>query len=127
MFILVVGAGKVGYYLAKELIENGHEVVVMEKDRARADQIADELGSIVVPHDGCEGKYLGEAGCSRADIVAAVTGDDASRVRARFAGAANRCGRSTRRRAGRGRRRRDASNAGHAARQDAGGLTCSCS
>jgi trk system potassium uptake protein TrkA len=36
----------------------------------------DELGSIVVPHDGCEGKYLGEAGSNRADIVAAVTGDD---------------------------------------------------
>jgi trk system potassium uptake protein TrkA len=76
MFILVVGGGKVGYYLAKELIENGHEVVVMEKDRSRADQIADELGSIVIAHDGCEGAYLGEAGCARADIVAAVTGDD---------------------------------------------------
>jgi trk system potassium uptake protein TrkA len=76
MFILVVGGGKVGYYLAKELIENGHEVVVMEKDAARASQIADELGSIVIPHDGCEGAYLGEAGCARADIVAAVTGDD---------------------------------------------------
>ena len=76
MFVLVVGGGKVGYYLTKELVENGHEVVLMEKDRARANQIADELGSIVVPHDGCEGKYLGEAGCSRADIVAAVTGDD---------------------------------------------------
>jgi trk system potassium uptake protein TrkA len=76
MFVLVVGGGKVGYYLTKELVENGHEVVLMEKDRNRANQIADELGSIVVPHDGCEGKYLGEAGCSRADIVAAVTGDD---------------------------------------------------
>ena len=48
----------------------------MEKDRARATQITDELGSVVVPHDGCEGKYLGEAGSNRADIVAAVTGDD---------------------------------------------------
>ncbi|HEY7524853.1 MAG TPA: TrkA family potassium uptake protein [Candidatus Limnocylindrales bacterium] len=76
MFVLVVGGGKVGYYLAKELIEAGHEVVLMEKDRGRADQIADEIGSIVIPHDGCEGKYLGEAGCNRADIVAAVTGDD---------------------------------------------------
>ena len=76
MFVLVVGGGKVGYYLAKELIESSHEVVLMEKDRARADQIADEIGSIVVAHDGCEGKYLGEAGCARADIVAAVTGDD---------------------------------------------------
>ena len=76
MFVLVVGGGKVGYYLAKELIEAGHEVVLMEKDRERADQIADEIGSIVVAHDGCEGKYLGQAGSNRADIVAAVTGDD---------------------------------------------------
>jgi trk system potassium uptake protein TrkA len=76
MFVLVVGGGKVGYYLTKELVESGHEVVLMEKDRDRASQIADEVGSIVVPHDGCEGKYLGEAGANRADIVAAVTGDD---------------------------------------------------
>jgi trk system potassium uptake protein TrkA len=76
MFVLVIGGGKVGYYLTKELIESGHEVVLMEKDRSRAEQIADEIGSIVIAHDGCEGKYLGEAGCARADIVAAVTGDD---------------------------------------------------
>src|SRR3954452_7555998 len=76
MFVLVVGGGKVGYYLTKELVESGHEVVLMEKDRDRASQIADEVGSIVVPHDGCEGKYLGQAGSNRADIVAAVTGDD---------------------------------------------------
>jgi trk/ktr system potassium uptake protein len=76
VFVLVVGGGKVGYYLTKELLESGHEVVLMEKDRARASQIADEIGSIVVPNDGCEGQYLREAGCSRADIVAAVTGDD---------------------------------------------------
>src|SRR5512135_707960 len=76
MFVLVVGGGKVGYYLTKELLEAGHEVVLMEKDRARASQISDEIGSIVVANDGCEGKYLGEAGCSRADIVADVTGDD---------------------------------------------------
>ena len=76
MFVLVVGGGKVGYYLAKELIESNHEVVVMEKDRARADQIADEIGSIVIAHDGCEGAYLAEAGATRADVVAAVTGDD---------------------------------------------------
>ena len=48
MFVLVIGGGKVGYYLAKELLGSGHEVVLMEKDRARAGQIADEIGSIVV-------------------------------------------------------------------------------
>jgi len=76
MFVLVVGGGKVGYYLTKELLESGHEVALMEKDRGRADQIADEIGSVVISQDGCEGKYLREAGANRADIVAAVTGDD---------------------------------------------------
>src|SRR5512139_544957 len=76
MFVLVVGGGKVGYYLAKELIESGHEVALMEKDRRRGDQIKEEIGSVVIAQDGCEGKYLHEAGANRADIVAAVTGDD---------------------------------------------------
>ena len=76
MFVLVVGGGKVGYYLTKELIGSGHEVVLMEKDKDRANQIADEIGSVVIAHDGCEGKYLADAGANRADIVAAVTGDD---------------------------------------------------
>jgi trk system potassium uptake protein TrkA len=76
VFVLVIGGGKVGYYLTKELIDSGHEVVLMEKDRDRANQIADEIGSIVIAHDGCEGTYLAKAGANRADIVAAVTGDD---------------------------------------------------
>ncbi len=76
MFVLVVGGGKVGYYLTKELIEAGHECVLMEKDRLRAESIRDEIGSVVIPQDGCEGKHLHEAGANRADIVAAVTGDD---------------------------------------------------
>ena len=41
MFVLVVGGGKVGYYLTKELIDAGHEVALMEKDPSRAAQIAD--------------------------------------------------------------------------------------
>src|SRR6187431_3752738 len=76
MYIVVVGGGKVGYYLAKELLEAGHELVILEKNGSRARQIADELGSIVLNRDGCEGKHLAEAGANRATIVAAVTGDD---------------------------------------------------
>jgi trk system potassium uptake protein len=76
VFVIVVGGGKVGYFLARELIGSGHEVALMEKDRARAAVVTEEIGSIVIPQDGCEGKYLGQAGANRADIVAAVTGDD---------------------------------------------------
>lgn len=77
MYVVVIGGGNVGYYLTKELLAAGHEVVVIEEDPARARQIADQLGSIVVPNDGCEGRYQAEAGMGRADVVAAVTGDDA--------------------------------------------------
>ena len=76
MYIVVVGGGKVGYYLAKELLNAGHELVILEKNSSRAHQIADELGSIVLNRDGCEGKHLAEAGANRASIIAAVTGDD---------------------------------------------------
>jgi trk system potassium uptake protein TrkA len=76
MYIVVVGGGQVGYYLTKELLQAGHEVVLLEKHPPRAAQIADELGSIVLALDGCEGQSLGKAGADRADIVAAVTGDD---------------------------------------------------
>jgi trk system potassium uptake protein TrkA len=76
VYIVVVGGGKVGYFLSKELLEAGHELVILEKNAGRARQIADELGSIVLNRDGCEGKHLAEAGANRATIVAAVTGDD---------------------------------------------------
>lgn len=76
MYVVVVGGGNVGYYLTKELLAAGHEVVMIEKDPSRARQIADELGSIVIPNDGCEGRYQAEAGMGRADVIAAVTGDD---------------------------------------------------
>ncbi len=77
MYVVVVGGGTVGFFLTRELLAAGHEVVIIEDDPHRAREIADELGSIVVPNDGCEGRYQAEAGMARADVIAAVTGDDA--------------------------------------------------
>ncbi|MDA8219064.1 MAG: TrkA family potassium uptake protein [Dehalococcoidales bacterium] len=76
MYAIVVGGGKVGYYLAKELINQGHEVLIIEKDRQKSDHIAEELGSVVMRGDGCEAAVLAQAGANRADVVIAVTGDD---------------------------------------------------
>ncbi len=76
MYIIVVGGGKVGYYLAKTLLGEGHEVLVVEKDRKKSERIAEELGSIVLRGDGCEASTLAEVGTNRADVVVAVTGDD---------------------------------------------------
>ena len=77
-YVIVVGGGRVGFYLAKEMIEQGYEVLVIEKDEfgPRASYIADQLGSAVIKGDGCEASVLEEAGTIRAAMLIAVTGDD---------------------------------------------------
>ena len=77
MYVIVVGGGQVGYYLTKSLLSEGHEVVLIEKERHRAEDLADELGeSVAVRGDGCEASFLNEIGTQRADVFVAVTGDD---------------------------------------------------
>lgn len=76
MYIIIVGAGKVGYFLAKHLYQDGHTVVLIEKDKSLCQQLAKELELLIINGDGCDPRYLEEAGVSRADVVAAVTGDD---------------------------------------------------
>jgi len=78
MYIIVVGAGKVGYYLAKELLEapEGHEVLIIEQDAAKVERVTQELGDIALLGDGCEAATMEKAGFGRADMVIAVTGDD---------------------------------------------------
>lgn len=76
MYILIVGGGKVGYYLARSLVQEGHEVLVIEQNPQKCERMAEELGSVVMQGDGCEAATLAEAGTGRADVVIAVTGDD---------------------------------------------------
>ncbi len=76
MYIIVVGGGKVGYYLVKELLDEGHEVLVLEKDAKNCEKIVKEFGSICMRGDGCEAATLAEAGTERADMFIAVTRDD---------------------------------------------------
>ncbi|MBI2855887.1 MAG: NAD-binding protein [Chloroflexi bacterium] len=76
MYIIVVGAGKVGYHLAKALLKSEHEVFIVERSARKCEDIKEELGSLVVVGDGCEEGVLKEAGTSRADVFIAVTGND---------------------------------------------------
>jgi trk system potassium uptake protein TrkA len=76
VYVLVAGGGKIGYYLARSLLNDGHEVLIIERDRVRADSIAEDLGSVVLRGDAAEASTLAEAGASRADVVVAATGDD---------------------------------------------------
>jgi trk system potassium uptake protein TrkA len=78
MYIVIVGGGKVGFHLARELLDEGHEVLVIEKDEhgPRSAFIAEELGDVVLRGDGCEARVQESAGVARADMLIAVTGDD---------------------------------------------------
>jgi trk system potassium uptake protein TrkA len=77
MFVLIVGGGKVGSYLARALLKQGHEVVVVEKIERKAhllEQVIDQR--VAVLGDGCDPLILEQAGVARADVVVADTGDD---------------------------------------------------
>lgn len=76
MYVIVIGGGKVGYYLTKTLSREKQEVVLLEKDARRAAELREDLGDLVLVGDGCEVRTQEEAGMARADVVASVTGDD---------------------------------------------------
>jgi trk system potassium uptake protein len=76
VYVIVVGAGKVGWNLARELLGKGHEVTLIEADRRRYLIVEQELEHAVQYGDATELWVLERAGIQRADLVIAVTGDD---------------------------------------------------
>jgi len=76
MYVIVVGAGKVGWNIARELLEKGHEVTLIENDRERYQTVEQELEHNIQYGDASELWVLERAGVQRADMVIAVTGDD---------------------------------------------------
>ncbi|MDP9357894.1 MAG: TrkA family potassium uptake protein [Chloroflexota bacterium] len=76
MYIIVVGGGKVGYYLTKTLLNEGHEVLLIERNPDKVSTFAERFGAVVVAGDGAEAATLAAAGAARADVVIAVTGED---------------------------------------------------
>ncbi len=76
MYVIVVGAGKVGRNLARELISKDNEVTLIESSRPRYLAIEEEFEHAVQYGDATELWVLERAGIQRADLVIAVTGDD---------------------------------------------------
>ncbi len=76
MYVVIAGGGKVGWNLARELIEKGNEITLLESRRERYLTIEQELEHAVQYGDATELWVLERAGIQRADLVIAVTGDD---------------------------------------------------
>jgi trk system potassium uptake protein TrkA len=80
MRIVVIGAGAVGSHLADRLSQEGQDVVVIEKDPARAEEVQAEIDCLVITGNGASHEALLEAGVDRADLVIAVSSSDAVNV-----------------------------------------------
>jgi trk system potassium uptake protein TrkA len=80
LYVIVVGGGKVGWNLARELIERGNELTLIEGNAGRYATIEEELEHAVHFGDGSELWVLERAGIERADMVIAVTGDDEDNI-----------------------------------------------
>lgn len=76
MYVVIVGAGKVGYFLAKRMLLGKHTVCVVDKDKAICEEIAKQIDALVIHGDGCDPRILEESGVLHADVLAAVSGDD---------------------------------------------------
>jgi len=76
VYIIVAGGGKVGYYLTKTLLNEGHEVLLIERDRDKVETYSERFGSVILQGDAAEASVLAAAGAARADVLIAVTGED---------------------------------------------------
>jgi trk system potassium uptake protein len=76
MRVAIAGAGNVGTYIAGDLREAGHEVLLLEKNVDLVRKLRDSIDVEWVPADACEVASLHRAGLDRVDVMVAATGDD---------------------------------------------------
>jgi trk system potassium uptake protein TrkA len=80
MRLIIIGGGKVGSYLARELDKAGHTVTVIESDPGRAAAVSESTNALVLLGDATDVRLLEEADVHRADWVLAVTGRDEDNI-----------------------------------------------
>jgi trk system potassium uptake protein len=80
MYVIIVGAGKVGLNLGRELRAKGHEVTLIESDPTRFAAVEEEFEHQAQYGDGSELWVMERAGVERAEMLIAVTGDDEDNI-----------------------------------------------
>ena len=80
MRIIIVGAGAVGGYIAERLSLEGQDVVVIENNPRRAEEIKDRLDALVITGNGASASILAQAEAGRAELLLAVTTSDGANI-----------------------------------------------
>lgn len=76
MYIIIVGAGKIGVNLGKILLAQKHEILIIERDRNKIAALREMFGEAIMDGNGSRVHVLKEGGANRADVVVAVTDKD---------------------------------------------------
>ena len=76
MYIVIVGGGRIGRHIARDMSDKGHEVTVIERLANRCEQLVVETDVLVIEGDACDVRYQEQAHTDRADVVVATTHED---------------------------------------------------
>ncbi len=76
MYVVIVGGGRIGRHIARDLTEKGHEVTVIERVANRCEQLVASVDVLVIEGDACDVSYLEQAHTDRADVFVATTHED---------------------------------------------------
>ena len=76
MYVVLVGGGKIGRYIAKDLESKRHEVTIIERHPGRCEDLVAETNVLVIEGDAGDVRYLEQAHLDRADVFVATTHED---------------------------------------------------
>ena len=76
MYIVILGAGVVGSQIASQLVSEGHDVVVIEKNSDRAKHVTNHVDCMVINEEGNNSDTLKRAGIEQADFFLSVVDSD---------------------------------------------------
>lgn len=80
MFVVIAGAGLIGGELGRQLLQNKHDVVVIDENKELCDRLYSETGVVVIHGSVSRIETLNEAEVSKADVLVTATGDDANNL-----------------------------------------------
>ena len=76
MYVIIVGAGDLGYYLTQLLLDEGHDIVVVDKDAKACERVINELNAVAIQGDATDAKTLKKANIKDCDALVTLTGRD---------------------------------------------------
>ncbi|MFQ5915080.1 MAG: Trk system potassium transporter TrkA [Nitrospinota bacterium] len=89
MRVIVIGAGEVGFHIARRLIQEDQDVVLVDRDESVIERVAEQVDALTIVGNGTNPRVLAEAGLKEAGMLVAVSSDDAANLAACHLAAAN--------------------------------------